>query len=788
MNEKNEKNEEPKQQVRTVAFMSKEDALLCGFFSRQEVDSLVETVHADLNLVRIGADQTHQGGETPLAKLIVDSLRGVGHSKRRTPLRKPQDGHLYQPFHNGLGVPLKFVRAYMNQDVHYRAHFSLLGDRRDSSSNADSDPVSPEHEEAVMNAVRAACANKLKVYTKCCYGGHEAVPTDQAWVHLALTDVVNPIQVNGSGDNLRVAYSYKWKPDSNARAPFDLDAAVVRRDAHGNDHLVVAIEIQRDHANSAAKRGAFERFGTVNVQISSTEINSVFQRDGGIGRHGPVDRDVIVQHHPVSKSHSWICAPCEAKEEDRRHKQLLENKELKERNRLLTTYQEQVVTDYDRFKGGHYVRAFLSDHPKTRMSKHDETAFHVRLHESTSDARDLKNPRFITVEVDEDTIEQWVDLYERLPKNSKEQMVTLQLPEGLPASHRFLRSSKLPSFPVVGSTPPGFEEWNRRCHQTQTRLLENPSRVIVRTLKSCGICISDEWVAPSDATAAFQPNDRNLRDSTDGSVAICDSSGEHLKTVNAWEFRSVSQDGFTVLYDEIGCQDNCTLCEDMLKRNADFHRDALQKHAQDEKWREQVERKTKVAAAARALLPAPMLYYSDAERGRIERQEQIRAEKERSERMEREMKLAEAAEAERLLHEQERVEQERIQTEAAEAERQFLLNERKALLESELSNLGLSIDKVGPTPRSVTFGPLSQPKAHELAHTMARMHYLSTYKRHDYQFKVRRKEEQLKVQRRAFHGDFKSEAGRIVRDNYLYPATWPWLDPASDRNVRARVE
>ena len=36
--------------------------------------------------------------------------------------------------------------------------------------------------------------------------------------------------------------------------------------------------------------------------------------------------------------------------------------------------------------------------------------------------------------------------------------------------------------------------------------------------------------------------------------------------------------------------------------------------------------------------------------------------------------------------------------------------------------------------------------------------------------------------------DFKSEAGRIVRDNYLYPATWPWLDPASDRNVRARVE
>ena len=504
--------------IRLFAYMSVKDAIDSRVLSNDKIEYDKVRVHASTSLVRVLADdRSGEGGDTDCER-IRDKLRRI---------RKNSPGYcVYHPFKTIKNQLLSLVKEHSRNGKPVRAHFVVA--ERETKSQEDSPAVSVEHEVAIEHARRAAVENKLKVYTACGYPGHTPVPIppDQTWMSIGIqSHCINPIQVNGSGDGLITVTTYNWRPDPGSTERFELDAAVLHIDADGNEQLVHAIEIERSHANSTQKRQAFERHSISNCQISAAEINNFF-KSAGIGPRDPVDRNIIVRHHPKSKKERWECPPCTTKRVAVELQQQEAATKEERKKKLLAHYEKQVFTTFDELTPGSYVRAFVT-------TSRGNT---VQLAETGPMVTELKNPRCIQLRIHPgDGWEKFTQTF----KPSDPKLVCLRLPTEFQWSEKDRREKVVLSwlrgcFPIKGIPQQEFRDWVSKRMDAQDCLLKYPNRLAIRTMRACGKCVSHEWTAPSGATASLHSANGFLPESNVGSILVHDNTGRVVKAVSVW--------------------------------------------------------------------------------------------------------------------------------------------------------------------------------------------------------------------------------------------------------------
>lgn len=499
------------QEAHFFAYISVKDAEHSCVLSREKIEHDRIRIHSNTLLVRVLAgDESGHGGAT-VCERIRSKLRDIRP-------KSPKCG-VYHPFKLINGDLLSLVKKHWRAGVEVKEHFVVA--ERKPKSTEDSPAVTVEHEVAIHNAHRAIMENRLKVYTQCDYPDHERVPipVDQKWVPIGIErGCMRPLSVNGKGRDL--VRSYHWRPTPDEF--FNIDLAVL--DATG-ERLLYAIEVQRSHANSASKRRAFELHGITDVQLNAAEINNVFS-NGGIGVHDPVDRDIIVRHYPIDKNLLWNCPLCTKIKAGVEQEAARKRDEEEQEKKLLAHYEAQVVTTFDELTPGSYLRAFVHKlHKKT-----------VYLSETGPLATEVKHPRYIQLRIG--CLDKWSEFMGTF-KPSDSKLVCLRLPSPWKEEDRLNKvvlNWQRGCFPSKGGGLPQkeFHVWCQIRRSATTYLMGNANRLVIRTLRGCGLCRHcPDWVAPSSATAEFHYANGFPQAAGVGSILVYDK-GVVRKAIDVW--------------------------------------------------------------------------------------------------------------------------------------------------------------------------------------------------------------------------------------------------------------
>ena len=330
--------------MRTRIFASVEHIRESGALTEEQVAERRQLVVSDRTLVTLRAKEV--SANKLLRKLQMKYiLKARGDAARASSVLVDFSGRKHTR-----------VKEYSRKGNSVEAHYREWGTKKGDKSTP---PVSLAHEEAVECAAQLAMDNKLVVLTVCTHEGHETGWFNHSVPAEMLRGCVDRRRIRGSGAGIRTVISYRWVP--NLQDPnefFVLDAAVLL-----NGNLHTAIEVQKSHANSAAKRLAFAQHQIRTVQIEASEINEKCS-----GRNWETDGFVHVHNHPVDALEAWICPSCEPKvaEEKERRAALAEAEALEQAKR--DAYEKDKLVSFDDIPGnleaGKFLKGFVRVEPR----------------------------------------------------------------------------------------------------------------------------------------------------------------------------------------------------------------------------------------------------------------------------------------------------------------------------------------------------------------------------------------------------------------------------------------
>lgn len=318
--------------LRTNVYVSVSDVRECDALPESEVATRRMQVTTEENLIKMDACEVDACQK--LRKLHREGGRDDGQMTDRV------------VFKDMFGNRYNWVKESATGRTPHFAFWPGLGPGTHRSPD-----VSYAHEEAVENAARLIMKNKLKAVQICGHSTHSSVTLaeDSPWAR-GKAKCVKAFAVDGCGEGLTTVKDYYWKPDPNNSEYFKLDYAVLK-----NGELYIAIEVQRDHANSKSKREAFERNNILHLQVEANELNEKCAE-----HDWESSEDVVVVHHPITAQNTWTCAPCLVKhEEEVRLKKEKEAREV-ERKRKRDETEAPMLTTYDKPERNKYLKGFIS--------------------------------------------------------------------------------------------------------------------------------------------------------------------------------------------------------------------------------------------------------------------------------------------------------------------------------------------------------------------------------------------------------------------------------------------